>query len=114
MGKRDEIGERIKRAYNHYDEKIKQEVINAYVYGKEGIYKLGRKYGIKPHTIYLWLMLANKTKKYEPPKPFNFMISISRGGKVKDLKECADIETANSIRDEYIQKGYEVDISELK
>lgn len=66
MGKRDKIGERIKRAYNQYDEKIKQEVVDAYVYGKEGIYKLSNRYGIKPQTIYLWLTQAMKRKNFAP------------------------------------------------
>lgn len=105
---------RVKRKKLRYASDLKQRVVNAYVKSAKGIYKLGEEFGIHPKTIYLWLTKAKAKKSPElPPKPFNIMLSISKDGRVLDLKDCASKEEAIAYKAEKEKQGYEVEVSQL-
>ncbi len=112
MGKQGQVGE--KRHYNHYAEELKRRVIQAYVVTKKGIYKLSDEFGVPSKTIYLWLKQSKAKKRIpEPPKPFNIMLSVSKNGKVVELKECAFADEAYKYKKEMERKGYDVEQTQL-
>ena len=105
---------RPKRHNNQYNDEQKRGVIDAYVQSNKGIYKLSEEFGIPRQTIYLWLTRADfKRFAKRSSKPFTYLMSVSKNGKIIDLKECSSTSEAFVYKKIMENKGCEVEVREI-
>lgn len=113
MGRRRKV-ERLRRK-NQYTDCQRRMVVQEYKDTPKSIYKLGSEYGISPKTIYLWITKA-KAKKCvkEQDSPMNFLLSVTKNGKVVELKTCEFVDEAYKYRKKMEAKGYVVEQSQVR
>lgn len=99
--------------YNRYTEEQKRAVIRDFKETDLNIYQIGRLHSVNPKTVFFWCKQA-KAKKRVPQKPFNVLVSVSKNGKCHDLKEFPNISEAKEYGLSMKDKGFEVEISELR